>query len=299
MTLNAYITRETSEPASVPGRSQTRRFWRSMQRSRLALPGGVIVLFFSLIALFAPWLAPFDPLASDLSKVLIEPNAIHWFGTDELGRDVLSRVIFGARISLLEGFIPVALALAIGVPIGVVAGFFGGWKDMLLMRAMDILMAFPGVLLAIVVASVLGSGLENAMLAVAVYMIPIFARLTRGLSLSATQEPYIEACRAAGMRTVRILALHLLPNIAPTIMVMAALRVAIAILTAASLGFLGLGAQAPTPEWGAMLAQGRNAMLIAPHVVLFPGLCIILLVLGINLFQDGLRIALDPRISDR
>jgi ABC-type dipeptide/oligopeptide/nickel transport system permease subunit len=170
---------------------------------------------------------------------------------------------------------------------------------MLLMRLMDVLMAFPGVLLAIVVVSILGPGLENAMLAVAVYMVPIFARLARGSTLSVVQEPFIEACRAAGMTTPRILALHVLPNIMPTLMVMAALRVAIAILTASSLGFLGLGAQPPSPEWGAMLAQGRNAMLIAPHVVVFPGAAIILLVLGINLLQDGLRVALDPRLNER
>mgnify|MGYP006287039395 CR=1 FL=1 len=275
------------------------RFWRSLRRTRLAIPGGLLVLGFIMLAILAPWIAPFDPLASDLSKVLLEPDSVHWFGTDELGRDVLSRVLFGARISLLEGFVPVAIALAVGVPVGILSGYSGGWKDMLLMRAMDVLMAFPGVLLAIVVVSILGPGIENAMLAVAAYMVPIFARLARGLAISAAKEPYIEACHAAGMRTTRIIAVHLLPNIAPTLMVIAALRVAIAILTASSLGFLGLGAQAPSPEWGAMLAQGRNAMLIAPHVVVFPGAAIILLVLGLNLFQDGLRIALDPRMSNR
>jgi glutathione transport system permease protein len=295
------IAQDAEEDDARPagGAARRARFWRALRGSRLALPGGVIVLACVIVALFAPWIAPFDPLASDLMRVLLEPDGTHWFGTDELGRDLFSRVIHGTRLSLLEGFIPVILAVAVGVPLGVVAGHAGGWADMLLMRLMDVLMAFPGVLLAIVVVSILGPGLENAMLAVAVYMVPIFARLARGSTLAIVQEPYIEACRAAGMRTTRILWLHVLPNIAPTLMVMAALRVAISILTASSLGFLGLGAQPPSPEWGAMLAQGRNAMLIAPHVVIFPGTAIILLVLGINLLQDGLRVALDPRLAER
>jgi ABC-type dipeptide/oligopeptide/nickel transport system permease subunit len=187
----------------------------------------------------------------------------------------------------------------VGVPVGMISGYAGGWVDNVIMRLIDIMLAFPGVLLAIVIVSILGPSLVNAMIAVAIYTIPIFARLARGSTLSTKEEPYIEACRAAGMGHLRILVKHIFPNIASTLWVMATLRVALAILTASSLSFLGLGAQAPSPEWGAMLATGRNYMLIAPHLVIFPGLAIVLLVLGINLFQDGLRLALDPKLSER
>ena len=189
--------------------------------------------------------------------------------------------------------------MSVGVPVGMISGYVGGRTDTVIMRLIDIMLAFPGVLLAIVIVSILGPSLVNAMIAVAVYTIPIFARLARGSTLSVKEEPYIEACRAAGMGHFRILAKHIFPNIANTLWVMAALRVALAILTASSLSFLGLGAQAPSPEWGAMLANGRNYMLIAPHVVIFPGAAIVLLVLGINLFQDGLRLALDPKMAER
>jgi peptide/nickel transport system permease protein len=285
-----------SEP--VPSR-RGNRFWRQFRRSRLAIPGGIIVLAFIAMAAFAPFIATHDPLKSDLALTLMPPDGTHWFGTDELGRDVFSRVAYGARLSLAEGLIAVALALIIGVPIGVVAGYVGGRTDAIIMRTIDVLMAFPGVLLAIVIISVLGASLVNAMIAVAIYTVPIFARLARGSTLSVKEEPYIEACRATGLSHIRTLWRHILPNIAAPLLVMAALRVAIAILTASSLSFLGLGAQPPTPEWGSMLANGRNYMLLAPHVVIFPGMAIVLLVFGLNLFQDGLRLALDPRTAER
>ena len=272
---------------------------RKLRRSRLALPGLFIVLLFVVCGLFAPFIAPYDPYKNDLMNVLMPPSAEHWFGTDELGRDLFSRVIYGARISLIEGVFSVGLAMVIGVPIGIVSGYVGGRIDAIIMRLIDVLLAFPGVLLAIVIISVLGPGLTNAIIAVAVYTIPIFARLARGSTLVVRDEPYVEAARAAGLSDLRILSRHIFPNISATLFVMMTLRVAISILTAASLSFLGLGAQAPLPEWGAMLANSRNAMLIAPHVALFPGLAIILLVFGLNLFQDGLRQVLDPKLQDR
>jgi len=257
------------------------------------------VLFFVLIALFAPLIAPYDPLKTDLTATLLPPSSTHWFGTDELGRDVLSRIVYGARLSLLEGLIAVGLALLVGVPLGMVSGYVGGRFDVVAMRLLDVLMAFPGVLLAIVIISILGASVVNAMIAVAIYTVPIFARLARASTLSVKEEPYIEACRASGVRHRRILLRHVLPNIARPILVMAALRIAIAILTASGLSFLGLGAQPPTPEWGAMLANGRNYVLLAPHLVVFPGLSIVLLVFGLNLFQEGLSVALDPKEVQR
>jgi peptide/nickel transport system permease protein len=277
----------------------TRLALRKLKRSRLALPGLAIVLVFVVCGVFAPLIAPFDPYKTDLMNVLAPPSAENWFGTDELGRDLFSRIVYGARISLIEGVFSVALAMAIGVPIGIVSGYVGGAVDAIIMRVIDVLLAFPGVLLAIVIISVLGPGLTNAIIAVAVYTIPIFARLARGATLTVRDEPYVEAARAAGLSDVRILARHVFPNISATLFVMMTLRVAISILTAASLSFLGLGAQAPLPEWGAMLSNSRNAMLIAPHVALFPGAAIILLVFGLNLFQDGLRQVLDPKLQDR
>jgi ABC-type dipeptide/oligopeptide/nickel transport system permease subunit len=271
--------------------------WRALRSARLAVPGLVIVVFFVLVALLAPLIATHDPYASDLADVLTDPSAAHWFGTDELGRDVFSRVVYGARLSMLEGVVAVAIALVIGVPLGLVGGYAGGLADAVLMRGIDILMAFPGVLLAIVIVSILGPSLLNAIIAVGVYSVPIFARLARGSTLAIKGLPYVEACRATGMGHGRILWRHILPNIAGTLSVVAVLRIAITILTAASLSFLGLGAQPPTPEWGAMLSNGRDALLIAPHAALFPGVCIILLVLGLNLLQNGLQQVIDPRAS--
>ena len=255
-----------SSPRRGPAEPGWRRVLRLLSGTRLALPGLAIVLAFVFAGIFAPFLATHDPYAIDLANALVGPSAQHWFGTDELGRDLYSRIVYGARISLFEGLFSVALAMSVGVPLGVLAGYFGGLADTLIMRVIDVLLAFPGVLLAIVIVSVLGPSLVNAMIAVAIYTVPIFTRLARSSTMSVKEELYIEACRAVGMGHARILLRHIFPNISATLFVMATLRVAIAILTAASLSFLGLGAQAPLPEWGAMLSNSRNAILIAPHV---------------------------------
>jgi len=273
--------------------------WRALRRAKFAVPGLVIVLGFVAVGLFAPLVATHDPYASNLADVLLDPSQSHWFGTDELGRDVFSRVVYGARLSLLEGVASVALAMVVGVPLGVLAGYAGGVADALLMRAIDILMAFPGVLLAIVIVSILGPSLVNAVIAVGIYSLPIFARLARGSTMAIKPLPFIEGCRATGLGHARILWRHVLPNIAGTLSVLAVLRIAIAILTTASLSFLGLGAQPPTPEWGAMLSNGRDALLVAPSAALFPGVCIILLVLGLNLLQNGLEQMFGPRARAR
>jgi len=291
--------RSSSSDSEISPLTSRQRVWRQFKRSRLAVPGASVVLFFILVALLAPVLAPYDPSKNDLFRTLLTPNAEHLLGTDELGRDILSRIIYGARLSLLEGLFSVLLAMIIGVPLGVVSGYVGGRTDTIIMRLVDILLAFPGVLLAVVIISILGPSLVNAMIAVGIYTVPMFARLARGSTLAVKEEPYIEACRSVGMGDFRILYRHIFPNISSHLFVLATLRVAIAILTASSLSFLGLGAQPPSPEWGAMLSNGRNYILIAPHLVLFPGLAIILLVLGLNLFQDGLRVVLDPKMAVR
>jgi ABC-type dipeptide/oligopeptide/nickel transport system permease subunit len=287
-------------PSSMASRGERwRAGWKQFRRSRMALPGLVLFLVFVVGGVLAPLIAPYDPDATDLMNVISPPSAEHWFGTDDLGRDLFSRILYGARISLLEGVLAVAIAFVLGVPLGVLSGYAGGRTDAILMRLVDVLMAFPGVLLAIVIISILGPSLINAILAVAVYTVPIFARFARGSTLAVKEEPYIEACRAIGMSNLRILARHIFPNIANTLFALATLRVGIAILTCASISFLGLGAQAPLPEWGAMLANSRTALLIAPHLALFPGLAIILLVFGLNLFQDGLQLVLDPKSRGR
>ncbi|MBN9429100.1 MAG: ABC transporter permease subunit [Burkholderiales bacterium] len=293
------VASSSSALPEAAGDSIWRTRWRMFRRSRLALPGLVLFGLFVVIGLLAPWIAPHDPNRNDLLAVMASPSAEHWFGTDELGRDIFSRILYGARISLLEGVLSVAIAMIIGIPIGVVSGYAGGRVDAVIMRLIDVLMAFPGVLLAIVIISVLGPSLINAILAVGLYTVPIFARLARGLTMSAKEELYVEACRAIGMSDLRIVARHIFPNISAPIFAMATLRVGIAILTCASISFLGLGAQAPLPEWGAMLSNSRTSMLIAPHLALFPGLAIILLVLGLNLFQDGVQAALDPKSEQR
>jgi ABC-type dipeptide/oligopeptide/nickel transport system permease subunit len=286
-------------PPSSARRDWWRSQWKQFRRSRVALPGLVVFVVFVLAGLLAPLLAPYSPYANDLTNVMSTPSAQHWFGTDELGRDIFTRILYGARISLVEGVVSAAIAAGIGVPIGMLSGYAGARVDAVIMRLIDVLLAFPGVLLAIVIISVLGPSLVNAILAVALYTVPIFARFARGQTLAVKQEPYIEACRSMGMSNLRILLRHIFPNIVATISALATLRVGINILTCASLSFLGLGAQAPLPEWGAMLANSRTTLLIAPHLALFPGGAILLLVFGLNLFQDGLQVVLDPKSRGR
>lgn len=255
--------------------------------------GGLIVLGFVLLAIFGPYLTE-DPYKHDLARMLAGPDADRWCGSDELGRNLCARVIYGTRYALIEGIVPVALALVFGVPLGVCAGFFGGRIDMVVSWITDILISFPGVVLAIIVISVLGPGLTNALIAVAFYSLPIFIRMARSATMVQAGRPYIESLEALGASPARILFRHVLPNIASELSVIAALRVSISMLTVAGLSFLGLAAQPPTPEWGAMLAVGKNYVLITPHVVLIPGLAVVGLLMGFNLLQDHLRDRFDP-----
>ena len=272
-----------------------RRAWRRLRRRRGALVGLAVVLLFVAMALLAPWLAPYDPIETSWSAVRKAPSAAHWFGTDDIGRDVLSRVVWGTRASLLAGVVSVSISLLLGVPIGLAAGFVGGFVDALISRITDAFLACPFLILAIALAAFLGPSLSNAMIAIGVSATPVFVRLTRGQVQGVKVEDYIEAARALGNPPLRIAWRHVLPNVLPPVIVQATLAIAAAIIAEASLSFLGLGQQPPAPSWGSMLNTAKNYVDNAPWMAIWPGLAIFLLVLSFNLLGDGLRDALDPR----
>ena len=268
---------------------------RRLLRRRGALFGLAAVVFFVLLAFLAPWISPHDPLATSWSAVRKAPSAAYLFGTDEIGRDVLSRVIWGTRASLMAGVISVGISLALGVPVGLLAGYAGGWTDALISRFTDAMLACPFLILAIALAAFLGPSLANAMVAIGISATPIFIRLTRAQVLAAKVEDYVEAARALGNPHLRIALRHILPNIVAPLIVQATLAIAAAIIAEASLSFLGLGQQPPAPSWGSMLNTAKNYVDNAPWMAIWPGLSIFLLVLSFNLLGDGLRDALDPR----
>jgi peptide/nickel transport system permease protein len=281
--------------AAVPKAGPWRLAGRRLRRRKAAMVGLVVVLCFVALALFAPWIAPADPLATSWGAIRKAPSAAHWFGTDELGRDVLARVVWGSQASLLAGLVSVAISLLLGVPIGLLAGFAGGWADALISRITDAFLACPFLILAIALAAFLGPSLSNAMIAIGVSATPIFVRLTRGQVLAVKVEDYVEAARAVGNPPWRIALRHVLPNVAAPLIVQSTLAIASAVIAEASLSFLGLGQQPPAPSWGSMLNTAKNYMDNAPWMAIWPGLAIFLLVLSFNLFGDGLRDALDPR----
>lgn len=269
--------------------------WRRFARRRAALLGVGIVLGFIILALGAAWIAPLDPIATSWSAIRKAPSAAHWFGTDEIGRDVLSRVIWGTRASLLAGVVSVSISLLLGVPIGLAAGFIGGAVDTVISRITDAFLACPFLILAIALAAFLGPSLSNAMIAIGVSATPIFVRLTRAQVINVKVEDYIEAARAVGNPPWRVALRHVLPNITAPLIVQATLAIAAAVIAEASLSFLGLGQQPPAPSWGSMLNTAKNYVDNAPWMAVWPGLSIFLLVLAFNLVGDGLRDALDPR----
>ncbi len=272
--------------------------WRALKRlvrRRGAIAALGVVVFFVLLALLAPEVAPYDPLATSWSAIRKAPSAAHWFGTDEIGRDVLSRVVWGTRASLLAGIVSVSISLAFGIPIGLLAGYAGGWTDALISRMTDAMLACPFLILAIALAAFLGPNLTNAMIAIGVSATPIFIRLTRAQVLQVKVEDYIEAARAVGNSPLRIMWRHILPNIVPPLIVQATLAIAAAIIAEAALSFLGLGQQPPAPSWGSMLNTAKNYIDNAPWMAIWPGISIFLLVLSFNLLGDGLRDAFDPR----
>ncbi|MFI0846344.1 ABC transporter permease [Mesorhizobium sp. IMUNJ 23232] len=280
---------------SAAAPSLTRRRRRFARYNLSARIGGGIVLAFVLVAVTAPMISPYDPLASDWMGVLQPPSLAHPMGTDDLGRDVLSRAIWGAQTSLIAGVASVMIALAIGVPLGIAAGYFRGWIDVVVTRLADTLLACPQVMLAIALAMFLGGSLLNASIAIGISTVPVFVRLARAKTIEQTAAVYIEAAISVGNPVRRLLFVHLLPNIVPPLIVQAALATAVAIIAEAGLSFLGLGRELPAPSWGSMLTVGKDYIATAPWLSIWPGLCICLAVIGFNLLGDGLRRALDPR----
>ncbi|MED5018928.1 ABC transporter permease [Paenibacillus chibensis] len=272
--------------------------WRAFRKNKTAMIGLFIIMVFIIIAVIAPAIAPFGYKEQQLMDRLKPPSSTHWFGTDDLGRDLFSRVLYGARISLWVGFFSVIASIIMGTALGIIAGYFGKWADMIISRLFDILLAFPSILLAIAIVAILGPSLQNALYAIAIVNIPTYGRLVRAKVLSLKNEEYITSARAIGMKNMRILVSHILPNSLTPIIVQGTLGIATAIIEAAALGFLGLGAQPPEPEWGKMLSDSRQFIQKAPWTVVFPGVSIMLTVLGFNLLGDGLRDVLDPKMKN-
>jgi len=290
--MESNLNKEERAPRSLFADAMHRLF-----RNKLAIAGMIIMGTFLLTAIFAPLIAPYDPIKQELIMRRRPPSQEHWFGRDDLGRDILSRIIFGARLSLQVGVLSVGFAIVIGALIGAFTGFMGGWVDSIVMRLMDIMLAFPSLLLAIAIVSILGPGLINMLYAIGIVSIPAYARIARASVLTVKEQDYVLAARAIGVPPARLLFRNILPNCLTPLIVQGTLGIGTAILDAAGLSFLGLGAQPPKPEWGAMLGQGRYSMFTAPHIVIYPGVAIMLTVLGFNLFGDGLRDALDPKLK--
>lgn len=293
MTAHAEVGAQS--PGRHPGAFVT--IFRRLKANPLSMAGAAIVVLFIAMAVFAPWIATHDPAAQSLREKLQPPSADHWFGTDDLGRDLFSRIVYGARVSLQIGLAAVLIALVVGSALGLIAGYYGGRIDAAIVVLIDILLAFPGVLLAIAIIAILGPGLENTAIAIGIYSIPQYARVMRGSVISIRNSQYVEAARSIGAGDARIMLVHILPNVVAPLIVLSTLRMASAILSASTLSFLGLGAQPPTPEWGAMLSRGRTYMMLAPYIMFFPGVSLLLVILGFNLFGDALRDALDPRMK--
>lgn len=272
--------------------------FKQLRKNRFAVTGFFIIVFFILLGLVAPLITPYGYDEQIIADRLQPPSSKHWLGTDDLGRDLFTRIAYGARLSLQVGFFAVVGALFFGTILGIIAGYYGRWVDMLISRIFDILLAFPSILLAIAIVAILGASLQNALIAIAIINIPIFGRLVRSRVISIREEEFIMAAKAQGMKNGRILLHHILPNSMAPIIVQSTLGFGTAILDAAGLGFLGLGAQPPLPEWGKMLADSRDFIQLAPWTLIVPGVCIVLVVLGFNLIGDGLRDVLDPKMKN-
>ncbi|WP_067841973.1 ABC transporter permease [Amphibacillus sediminis] len=298
--MNEEINNGNALPQTTvnPNVVKMKTFWKKFIRNKPAVIGGALILFFILTALIGPHLVPHSPNVQNLANKLNGPSAEHWFGTDQYGRDIFSRIINGMGITLYVGFFSVTIGLIVGVTLGIISGYYGGKLDAIIMRIMDVLLAFPGILLALAIVSVLGGSLQNVIISVGIFSIPVFARIVRGSTLAVRKLEYIDAVKALGANDFRIIFKHILPNVTSPIIVQATLSIATSILTASGLSFIGMGAQPPMPEWGAMLSDGRNYMYDAGHVAAIPGLAIVVVVLAFNIFGDGLRDALDPKMKN-
>lgn len=277
-------------------RSPIGEFWRRFRKKRVALAALGVIVALLLLAALAPLIAPYGQATPDYDALLEGPSWKHWAGTDTYGRDILSRLIWGGQISLTVGFVSVILGCVVGVALGIASGFFGGWFDGLVMRIMDVMLAFPGILPAIAVVALLGPGIVNVIYAIAISSVPVFARLVRGTTLALKQTLYVQASRSIGVSRLNLMFRHILPGTMPAVIVYSSLRMGTSILTAAALSFIGLGAQPPSPEWGAMLSDGRSYLGVADHITIFPGMAILITVLAFNLLGDGLRDALDQKL---
>ena len=291
------LAQPTTESAPLAGRSLARDAWRRLLRNRSALIGGILLLVVVLCALLAPQISPYDPIKTNQRTSLEAPSLAHPMGTDRFGRDVLARVIWAGRLSLPVGFVSVVIGAVLGVALGLIAGFYGGQLDAVIMRFVDLLLAFPGILLALAIVAVLGPSLLNLMIAVGISSIPDYVRITRGTVLSVKEHEFVLAARTVGSRSSAIILRHILPNVLAPLIVLGTLGMAAAIITGSALSFLGLGIRPPTPEWGNMLSEGREFLQHAWWVAFFPGLAIMVTVFAINLLGDGLRDALDPRMK--
>lgn len=296
-TATTLVPNPVPQPSARTDLRKRQTFARLLLKNRLAVLGLSFIVIWTVLAVIAPWVSPYEPTLTDTASKLQSPNALHWFGTDNFGRDVLSRVLYGARISIWTGLIAVAISLCIGVPLGGIAAYYGGRIGSVIMRLMDILLAFPSLVLSMAIAASIGAGLTSAMIAVGIVGIPEFARLMYGQTISLKEKEYIEASRAIGVKDNVILFRHILPNALAPLLVQATLGMGFAILTASSLSFLGLGVKPPIAEWGAMIAEGREYIISGQWwLVTFPGLGIATSILGFNLLGDGLRDILDPRL---
>lgn len=279
-------------------KSRTREFWKKWKKQKTAFWAGFFILFLFVIAVFGPWIAPYDPYEPNYDVTLQTPSMEHWAGTDEYGRDILSRIIVGTGISLGVSVSSVVVGAVVGTILGLISGYYGGWLDRLIMRWSDVMFAFPDLLLAIAIVAILGPGLTNVVVAVAVFSIPSFARLIRGNTLAAKEAVFVEAARSMGAKSSRIIFRHIFPETVSSMIVFFSMRIGTSILAASSLSFLGLGAAPESPDWGAMLSMGRDYLATSPHVVIIPGIAIFLTVLAFNLVGDGLRDILDPKTKN-
>lgn len=296
----ATATEQNNKSKKQNIQSPLQTFWAVFKKNRLALVSLGFIVLLIILAIFAPVIAPYDPMEPDWAALSMPPSAEHWFGTDEFGRDILSRVIYGARISLYIGITSVTAGALVGVILGLLAGFYGGFLDTLIMRTSDVLFAFPGMLLAIAVVAILGPGLNNVIIAVAVFSVPIFARIVRGSTLSLKHAVYVESAKSVGVSNWTLMIRHILPGTFASIIVYFTMRIGTSILTAAGLSFIGLGPEPDVPEWGNILATSRTMMMVGYwHISLFPGLAIFFTVLAFNLLGDALRDTLDPKLSSR